>query len=306
MAPIRALWHRIETIHAVTYFAEEARMANEELGLEGWMGYFATRAAPLGAVPATVVQATFANFAPGLISTAIPRAWTVAEPAAITQRRREAAADALRWAASDIVDAAEAANDDLARTIAAADPMGRPLFSANAGVSLDRVQPEDPVEALWQHCTTLREHRGDSNLHALSALGLRGLESLVLAVAAGTEASPTIEMVLASRGWTVEEWDDAVDALVDRELVSIGIDLTDGPGTGDPTDGSDTPAVALTPAGAAVHLGAERTTDALARRPFTDAEIPITKLIEALDSTAKAISAASIIGYPNPIGLPPV
>jgi hypothetical protein len=44
---IRDLWIRAETIHAVTYFAEESRAAARELGMQGlWMGYFAFRAAP--------------------------------------------------------------------------------------------------------------------------------------------------------------------------------------------------------------------------------------------------------------------
>ena len=45
----RAMWTLFEPIHAVTYFAPEARGAYEEAGLRGfWRGYFAGRAAPLG------------------------------------------------------------------------------------------------------------------------------------------------------------------------------------------------------------------------------------------------------------------
>jgi hypothetical protein len=48
----RALWHAIEPLHAVTYFAPECVEANRTLGLRGfWMGYFGARAAPLGEVP---------------------------------------------------------------------------------------------------------------------------------------------------------------------------------------------------------------------------------------------------------------
>jgi len=296
--PIRALWHRIETIHAVTYFAEECRSASSDLGLLGfWMGYFGCRAAPMGAVPASMVEATFANFAPGMVSRAIPDAWVLAEPNTIVEKRREAAADALRWASTEIVEAAEKANPLLLQAISSADPMGRPLFGANAALSLAPIQPEDPVEALWQHCTTLREHRGDGHLHALGALGLRGIEAHVLAVASGG-ASPSAEKLMESRGWTVEEWDDAIDALVDRELISVGVD---GAAADVPTDN---PSVALTEAGRAVKEGVERTTDSLARRPFDDSGTSIATLIEALETSAIQISAASIITYPNPIGLP--
>ncbi|PRC49526.1 hypothetical protein C6A85_74270, partial [Mycobacterium sp. ITM-2017-0098] len=54
----RRLHDRIEPVHAVTYFAPEARAALDGLGFRGfWMGYFAARSAPLGKVPADVVTA---------------------------------------------------------------------------------------------------------------------------------------------------------------------------------------------------------------------------------------------------------
>ena len=45
----RAMWTLFEPIHAVAYFAPEARSALERAGLRGfWRGHFAGRAAPLG------------------------------------------------------------------------------------------------------------------------------------------------------------------------------------------------------------------------------------------------------------------
>ena len=45
----RRMWTLFEPIHAMTYFAAEARAAYEEAGLRGfWRGYFAGRSAPLG------------------------------------------------------------------------------------------------------------------------------------------------------------------------------------------------------------------------------------------------------------------
>jgi hypothetical protein len=59
-APARRLWQVAEPYHALTYFAPEAHRAYEDAGLRGfWRGYFAGRAAPLGAVGAGVVTATF-------------------------------------------------------------------------------------------------------------------------------------------------------------------------------------------------------------------------------------------------------
>ena len=68
MTPARHLWTLFEPLHAVTYFAPEARAAFENAGLRGfWRGYFAGRAAPLGAVSAAPVVALFFSFAPPLL-----------------------------------------------------------------------------------------------------------------------------------------------------------------------------------------------------------------------------------------------
>ena len=46
----RHLWTVAEPLHALTYFAPESHEAFEAAGLHGfWRGYFAGRAAPLGA-----------------------------------------------------------------------------------------------------------------------------------------------------------------------------------------------------------------------------------------------------------------
>jgi hypothetical protein len=63
------MWTLFEPVHAVTYFAPEARSAFEEAGLRGfWRGYFAGRAAPLGPAGAAVVGASFFNFAPAMVA----------------------------------------------------------------------------------------------------------------------------------------------------------------------------------------------------------------------------------------------
>jgi hypothetical protein len=76
----RAMWTLFEPIHAVTYFAPEARSAFEQAGLRGfWRGYFAGRAAPLGPVGAAVVSAEFFNFAPAFVGRVIPGVWPLRE-----------------------------------------------------------------------------------------------------------------------------------------------------------------------------------------------------------------------------------
>ncbi|MDP9167165.1 MAG: hypothetical protein M3O32_14065, partial [Actinomycetota bacterium] len=75
----RRLFDRFEPIHALTYFAPEARQAFDRAGYRGfWMGYFANRSAPLGAVAPDVVTAIFNNFAPSHVARALPAAWDFA------------------------------------------------------------------------------------------------------------------------------------------------------------------------------------------------------------------------------------
>jgi hypothetical protein len=78
---IRRLGTLIESIHGPVYFAPEPQAAYAALGLRGyWRGYFAGRAAPLGAARAAVVTASFYNFAPAFVGRAIPAVWDLITP----------------------------------------------------------------------------------------------------------------------------------------------------------------------------------------------------------------------------------
>src|SRR5579875_2194813 len=92
----RRMWTLFEPVHAVVYFAPQARAAFERAGLRGfWRGYFAGRAAPLGAAGAAVVTASFFNFAPAFVARAIPGVWELISPAEALRIRLAAASDAL-------------------------------------------------------------------------------------------------------------------------------------------------------------------------------------------------------------------
>jgi hypothetical protein len=81
MSAARAMWTMFEPVHDVTYFVPEALSAFTEAGLRGyWRGYFAGRAAPLGAARAAVVTASFYNFAPAFVGRAIPAVWDLITP----------------------------------------------------------------------------------------------------------------------------------------------------------------------------------------------------------------------------------
>lgn len=275
----RVLWRRIEPIHAVTYFAPECRDAAKAAGLPGfWMGYFADRAAPLGPVGPGVVTAIFFNFHPEMVARSIPDAWSFVEPGAVLGMRRAAAAEALRLRIPSVEALAATVGLILERVVTGADGSGRALFSANR--QLDR--PDDPVEALWQACTSLREHRGDGHVAMLTTSGLDGCEALALFAASEGMDS---ELLRQNRGWSDDEWTSAVGRLTERGLL------------GDRE---------VTPAGSELRRMIEEGTDRLAGQPYRILDpADLRLLVDELGPAAEALLATGVIPFPNPIGLPP-
>jgi len=204
----RRMWARFEPVHAVTYFSPESRASYEAAGLRGyWRGYFAGRAAPMGAVDAEPVIAAFHGFAPAMVHRALPDVWSRATPAETLRARREGAVAALDRILADRDPAALAEAADLAdeATLPLADATG-PLGAANAALPRDPQAP--PLARLWQATTTLREHRGDAHVAALLAAGFDGPESVVWRCAPGHRTQ-----MQEYRGWTDEDWQAASDRL---------------------------------------------------------------------------------------------
>jgi len=241
------------------------------------MGYFANRAAPMGGVSAGVVSATFFNFHPEMVERAIPEAWALAPPRVAVETRRSAAAAALRRVVPDPDPLADQALTLLWPVIDEAEGGGRPLFSANR--ELD--DPDDEIGQLWQAVTALREHRGDGHVAVLTAEGIGGCEAHVLAAAA-TGTPP--EVLRDNRGWSEAEW---LEATVFWRSVGV-------------LDGDR-----LTERGAALHEHIERRTDELAVVPYGELrEDERDRLVEVLAPATRAVLAADVVPFPNPMGLP--
>ncbi|CAM3393942.1 hypothetical protein KIPE111705_06240 [Kibdelosporangium persicum] len=206
---MRHMWHLLEPIHALVYYAPEVSAELAKLGYDvdtRWPTYFPLRAAPFGPASPQLVTATFYSFAPGMVARYIPAAWDVASPAAVIEARTRGMDQVLRRLAGD-VDLTEAA--ELVKKVAlAADIAGRPLAAANASLPW----PEEPHLVLWHAATILREHRGDGHITALLTAGLDPCESLVSFAAIG--AAPV--EVFASRGWSPEQWAAAQSRLFVR------------------------------------------------------------------------------------------
>jgi hypothetical protein len=274
----RRFFDRYEPVHAVTYFAPEARAALDGLGYRGfWMGYFAARSAPLGIVPPEVVTAIFYNFAPERVAKALPAAWQIAGPEAALRARQDSAVAALRRYGLDADENVTVAAELAGRAARQAPVEGRPLFAANRALPW----PGDPLAALWHAATLLREQRGDAHVAVLAAAGVSGRESNVLHAAAG--GVPRDYMARA------RDYDDAAWRHHEQRLAERGL-LDD--------DGS------LTPAGRELKDHIESTTDALALSALdalSDDEVET--LFQALTPITRAVVAGGDVAAVTPMSL---
>ncbi|BAL88173.1 hypothetical protein AMIS_29530 [Actinoplanes missouriensis 431] len=272
----RNLWQLYEPVHAVTYFAPQARVAFENAGLHGyWRGYFAGRAAPLGAVTAAPVAALFFSFAPGMVARALPDVWQRATPEQALAARLDGAVAALRAIMPDEPARWAEAADLLEVAAGAAGTEGRALGAANAGLP----RPTGALARLWQAATVLREHRGDGHIASLVNAELTGCQALVLrhGVHGGRD------QLQPNRGWSDGEWDAAVGDLAARGLV-------DGSGR-------------ATGEGLEVHRGVETRTDRLAAQPWAALSVAEQERLAGVLAPLAA-AADAVVPYPNPMGLP--
>jgi hypothetical protein len=277
----RTLWPAFETIHATVYFAPEAPEAYRALGLKGgWMGYFATRSAAMGAASPGLVTAVFYNFHPAMVARALPDAWALATPDEVLTARLGVVDAALRRLLPEhVATSALAEAAALAREAAEAPAVsGRPLYGALRSLAW----PEAPHLGLWHAATLLREHRGDGHVAALTAAGLDGCEAHVALAATGRVTRATLQ---DNRKWSDDEWAAAEARLVDRGWL-------DGAGN-------------LTEEGRARHQQVEDTTDTLAAGPWEHLGPERTaRLLEMLTPLARTITERGGVPVPNPVGVP--
>lgn len=242
----RRCHHVVNPLHSTVYFSPDLGKEFGELGVDDPVAvYFAARGAALGAVGPGAVTAAFYNFDHALVARHLPAVWSAVPPqAALDARLRAADATLRRLLGEETVASAELAEAArlALRAAEACTRHARPLYAAHADLPV----PEEPHLAYWHAATLLREHRGDGHVAALLAAGLDPLEALVSHTATGKGFSP--RWLLATRGWSQDDWDAAADRLRGRGLL-------DGEGE-------------LTAAGAALRAELEETTDRLDLAPY--------------------------------------
>ncbi|HEX4778198.1 MAG TPA: hypothetical protein VFW74_15585 [Acidimicrobiia bacterium] len=276
----RRFWESIEPIHAVVYFAAEATDATNALGLRGfWMGYFASRVAPLGPLNAEPVTAMTFGFSPERVARAIPDAWRRASPAAVLDARVDVAARLLK----DRLGSRFARERDelvelLDDAVAGCRFEGRPLAAGWSSVPA----PDDVVARTWLATTVLREHRGDGHVLAAVSLGLRGIDAVLTHVATGVM---TRERMQPTRGWSDAEWERAAHRLEARCLLD--------------RDGR------LTKTGGALRRELESVTDRLAAGPVERlGSTGVERAIALAAPMSRHLIDVGAVPVPNPIGAP--
>lgn len=262
----RRLFELFEPIHLVTYMTEEPDEELAALGMRNyWDGYFASRAAALGAdCPAEVVDAVFHNFGPGEVARHIPHVWGVTTPHDAFAARERGAVRALRRILGDAADGPELAEaaDLLLRAAQGAPTEGLPLFAGLRAMPV----PDEPVARLFHAATLLREHRGDVHKALLVANGISRTECHALLA---IDLGETVYTFGRSHHLPQQRLDAVVADLQRRDLLVDAGTFTD--------------------AGRALRDRIEGATDELAEAPwagFTDDELhALIRLLEPLAST---------------------
>jgi hypothetical protein len=207
---VREVSLTINATHLFIYFIPEAAKEAAKLGVTAHApAYFAFRSAPMGPVPWQVTLAAFYNFSPRSVQ-AMADVWAAASPEQWQTARFTAAGRALRRVDVNLTaDQITEARSLIDPVVASADYAGKTMAAANASVPL----PADPLVALWQQITVLREWRGDAHFTVLAANGIGPCDCNVLQTATGHFPEA---IARATRLWEDEEVAAATARLVAR------------------------------------------------------------------------------------------
>jgi hypothetical protein len=218
---VREISQAITSAHQFIYLVPEAEEEAAKLGVtDRTRRYFAFRAAAMGAVPWQVVLAIFYNFSPRAVQT-VEGAWDVASPEQWQAARFAAADRALQRVNVPLTgDQIAEARSLIDPVVARADYAGKPTAAANGSVAL----PSDPLLALWQQITVVREWRGDAHFMVLANNEIGPCDCNVMHAATGRLP---MALIRATRHWNDEEWAEATARLAARGWLNSDGTVTD-------------------------------------------------------------------------------
>jgi len=212
-AKARKLRDLVEVVAASVYFLPEAHKAYNELGLPDFLpAYFTSRGACMGQVPGEMVVAAFGVFNPEMVIPAVDEGWSKTDRDSILAARERGAVEGITRLAGPDPDGLARATEILKRAGAAASGEGRALYSGLLSLGF----PGSPIGDFWRAADLVREHRGDSHIVAWVSHGLDPIEATLT-----TELwwRLPLKSYVATRGWSPEQIDGAVDQLRDRGLM---------------------------------------------------------------------------------------
>ncbi|WP_153506173.1 SCO6745 family protein [Cumulibacter manganitolerans] len=224
-ANARRAYQAFEPLHLVAYFGPQVGEVAKAEGLGFYASYVGFRGAPLGPASPAVITSSFYNWNPAAVEKGWQDALSSHSVEQLLDAREQIADKALTVAFGNRRghDALPRLVDRMTELLARGDRAGRPLGSANLGLSRDL----EPHVGLWQAFTTWREWRGDGHIAALVVNGLSPIEALVLHESEHPDPAAKVSgmgraQTQKSRAWSDEQWGAAADALRTRGLLEAG------------------------------------------------------------------------------------
>jgi hypothetical protein len=204
----RTLRNLCEPIGANVYFAPEAHQRYAALGLADYgPAYFCSRSASMGTLTGMAVVSAFGVFSPAIVVPAVEKGWSLTTREPLLQARYDGATASLRrlLGAPDEKRIGRAV-ELLQRGLEAADSAGHAIYSGLRSLPW----PHEPIGQLWRCCDMVREHRGDSHI----AVWTKALvEPIEIQLMSELQLDIPLKTYSATRGWTSEEMDAALDGM---------------------------------------------------------------------------------------------
>jgi hypothetical protein len=234
----RVLAAALEPVTGQVYFSPECHANYEKLGFAPSRGefngvmapdgpaYFTSRGSVMGHVPGEVVTAAFAVFNPAVVIPSVTYGWTLTNAATICSARDDGAIAQLHRVLGETPEGATQALELLQRANEPLKPEGRPLYAGLRSLSI----PHSTMGAIWRLGDMLREYRGDSHTAAWISAGFTACE---IGILSELYWGLPIKSYSKSRGWTDEDYDQAIERLErdgllrDNALTDKGRDARD-------------------------------------------------------------------------------